>query len=299
MPWLVRAYLRELSRFSKSHQRKARQVLGHLGSELRRAGKADVRRVTEEDVVRYIEALSHLSLGTRRSYLGVVRGFFGSLVRRSWLLTSPAQDVALPAASALPRRVPSEAEVARFLSGAGAWRMTAQRDLAILEVLYGSGLRRSECARLDLVDVDLGEATLWVRDGKGKKDRVVPLTLRAVSALAVYLRENRPALARDPREAALFLSKYGGRLTCSSLSRAVHTVAMRTDLDLSAHSLRHACATHLLRGGADVRHIQKLLGHARLSTTSIYTHVTDPDLKKVFARAHPREKRRGPRRAKR
>jgi site-specific recombinase XerD len=248
--------------------------------------------VTEAHLISFARSLTSLSLGTRRAYLSVVRRFFAYLLRRGWLLASPAESVPLPTVVALPRRVPSVKDLRRLLAVVGSWRVTAERDRAILEVLYGSGLRRGECCRLDLGDVDLGEATLWVRDGKGRKDRVVPLSGRAVVALADYLRMNRPGLVQDPWERALFLSERGGRLCPSALARMVSKAARHAGLDLSPHSLRHACATHLLKGGADVRLIQKLLGHKKLGTTSLYTQVTVLDLRDAVARAHPRERRR-------
>jgi site-specific recombinase XerD len=181
--------------------------------------------------------------------------------------------------------------MAKLLGRAGRWSLTAERDRAILEVLYGSGLRRSECAQLDLGDLDLGQETLWVRCGKGRKGRVVPLTGRAIGALGAYLRENRPSLALDPRERGLFLSERAGRrLTDSGLAKVVRREALAAGIPVSAHGLRHACATHLLQGGADVRLIQKLLGHAKLATTSLYTRVDTSDLAAMLRRCHPRER---------
>jgi integrase/recombinase XerD len=167
-----------------------------------------------------------------------------------------------------------------------------RRDRAILETLYGTGIRRGECCRLDLMDLDLSEATLLVRNGKGRKDRLVPVPGRAALALDLYLRETRPDLVRDSREMALFLSREGRRLHPTSLNLLVckHGRAARIPVRPSVHGLRHACATHLLAGGADVRHVQQLLGHRSLETTAVYTKVDVKDLRTVLARAHPRER---------
>lgn len=288
-----KAYLAALRARRRSPQtlRQTRSVLSRFSNELGRAARRDVGGVSEADVVRFLKARGALSLGTRRCYLAILRRFFAFLERRGWLLANPLKELRLPSLVALPRRVPSQAQVKTLFRHTGAWAYTAERDRALLELLYGSGLRRSECSRLDLGDVDLGEGTLWVRDGKGRKDRVVPLTARSAAALAVYLRERRPQLAGVARETALFLSARGGRrLSGSGLAKVVQRAARDSDLPFSAHSLRHACATHLLRGGADVRLIQELLGHKRLATTSLYTDVTILDLKRAFAHAHPRER---------
>lgn len=290
---LQKAYLAELRarHRSPSTQRQVRSVLRDFSKGLGRATRRDVCRVSEADVIRFLEARNALSLGTRRRYLGILCRFFGFLEQRGALLASPTRGLRLPGFEALPRRVPSEAQVTTLLRNADSWAYTAERDRALLELLYGSGLRRSECSRLDLGDVDLAEGTLWVRNGKGCKDRVVPLTARATSALVTYLRERRPQLAGAAPETALFLSTRGGRrLTDSGLAKVVQRAARVSRLPFSAHSLRHACATHLLKGGADVRLIQELLGHKRLATTSLYTEVTVLDLKQAFERSHPRER---------
>ena len=167
-----------------------------------------------------------------------------------------------------------------------------KRSRAILDLLYGTGIRVGECERLDLADVNLGQGVLFIRDGKGRKDRVVPLLGRAADALDTYLREARPALMKDPREPALFLTRHGTRVRVKTIQYLVRMNAKKAEIPqpLSPHQLRHACATHLLKGGADVRHIQKLLGHQSLDSTAIYTRVAPLDLAKAIETAHPREK---------
>ena len=142
-----------------------------------------------------------------------------------------------------------------------------------------------------MTDVDLGQALLFVRDGKGKKDRIVPLAVRAALALVAYLCDGRPEIAKDAREAALFLSTLGRRLSRTQLHAMLRTHADAARLShVSPHALRHAYATHLLRGGASVRHVQELLGHRSLQTTALYTRVDVEDLRRVIDRAHPRER---------
>jgi site-specific recombinase XerD len=188
----------------------------------------------------------------------------------------------------------TQAEACRLVETPSPHTGVGQRNRAILETLYGTGVRLSECVRLELTDVDLGEGTLLVRSGKGRKDRLLPLPARAATALDLYLRDGRPRLVRGAPEPGLFVSRDGRRLKPVSVQFVVWWHAKRAGIRtrISPHMLRHACATHLLRGGADVRHIQELLGHERLETTEVYTRVEIADLRDALARAHPRERRR-------
>lgn len=234
-----------------------------------------------------------LSLASRAVYVAALKGFFAFLERRGLILRNPALVLDLPRVRRLPRAVLSERLAAALMDAPDATTILGQRDHAILELLYGTGIRAGECERLDLTDLDLEAGTLLVRDGKGKKDRVVPLTIRAASALALHLRESRPDLVRRASPPALFLARGGRRLQLQSIEKLVrvHARAPRIEQRVTPHALRHACATHLLRGGADVRHVQALLGHSSLSTTARYTRVEISDLRAVLERAHPREKR--------
>jgi site-specific recombinase XerD len=171
------------------------------------------------------------------------------------------------------------------------------RDTALLELFYGTAVRLSECARLDLQDLDLAEGLLLVRNGKGKKDRVVPVAGRAAVALRRYLDETRPAFIHDPKEDAVFLTKHGDRLGKVSIDLIVRRYGEALGLKVSPHRLRHACATHLLKGGADVRHVQELLGHRFIETTARYTQVAIEDLRQAVGRAHPRERTKPRRRS--
>jgi len=174
-----------------------------------------------------------------------------------------------------------------------SWR--GKRDRALLELLYGTGIRRGECVRLDVTDVDLQQGRLLIRNTKGKRDRIVPLAGRAAEALDLYVREVRPQLLQDPGERALFLSRYrkrAGRLADVTLAVLVRKHAAAAAIArVHPHLLRHCCATHLLRHGADVRHVQELLGHQRLKTTALYTRVSTKELLEVLDRCHPRDRR--------
>ena len=166
---------------------------------------------------------------------------------------------------------------------------TGVRDLAVLEVLYASGIRVGELCGLDLDDVDRGRRVLRVL-GKGSKERMVPLGVPALRAVDRWLAEGRPALRGPGSGPALFLGARGGRIDPRTVRRAVHTLLAHVPgaPDLGPHGLRHSAATHLLEGGADLRSVQELLGHATLATTQIYTHVSVDRLKATYDQAHPR-----------
>jgi integrase/recombinase XerD len=205
------------------------------------------------------------------------------------ILHNPTLDLTLPSWRLLPRATINQEQARRRMAHPDPHTNRGRRSRAILELLYGTGLRVSECERLDLADVSLGQGVLFVRDGKGRKDRVVPLLGRAADALDIYLREARPVLLKDPHEPALFLTKHGTRVRAKNIQYLVRLHARRGEIPqpLSPHQLRHACATHLLQRGADVRHVQRLLGHASLDSTAIYTEVAPVDLSQAIDRAHP------------
>lgn len=293
-------YLDDLARrrVAASTLRNVRQALPCFFDFLRDAGVHDARGVRDEHIIGYglrlislrSRAGRPLSAGTRAFYIAVVKAFFGYLERRGTLLRNPAADVPLPPRRRLPRAL-SEAEARRLVSTPLLDSAKGKRDRALLELLYGTGLRMSECERLDITDVDVSRGTVLVRDGKGRKDRVVPLTGRAKQALAGYLCTVRPELARWSEDAALFLARTGRRLSAMSLRVLVREYGRRAGVKASCHVLRHSYATHLLAGGADIRHIQRLLGHAQLTTTALYAQVDSTALAAMLARSHPRERR--------
>ncbi len=296
---LFAAYLDHLRRrrCAPSTFENARQVLPRFFDHLREEGIHDPRRVREDHLVGFDRLLSSLrsktgdvlAPGTRAHYLAVVKAFFGFLERDSALLYNPAAHVPLPSRRRLPRAL-SEAAVRRLVAVPERESVKGRRDRAILELLYGTGLRMSECARLELTDVDLSTGTLFVRDGKGRKDRIVPLAGQAREALGVYLTRSRPELARWSDEPALFLARTGKRLSKMSLRVLVREYGRRVRVKASCHVLRHSYATHLLQGGANVREIQKLLGHRHLTTTALYTRVDVRGLADMLRRCHPRER---------
>ena len=293
-------------RYSPASERCAYATLPRLFAFLADQGIASPRDVNEAHLTAFVRALEQakahrhntpLAPMTRRSHIHTVRRFFSFLVRRGVLLHDPAAALPLPTPDYLPRRVLTVRQAARLMTTPSPWTHLGQRERAILEVLYGAGIRRGECARLDVSDADLVQGTLLVKDSKGKRDRLVPLPGRAAAAIDAYLRDSRPEILKDPSEKALFLSyttgSRGRRLSVSALARIVakHAVAAKLP-HLHPHALRHTCATHVLQGGADLKHVQELLGHRSIASTVTYTRVGVRDLLDVFERAHPRERRR-------
>jgi integrase/recombinase XerD len=230
-----------------------------------------------------------LTLGTQFGCLMALRGWFRWLAAEGTIPLNPAAGLALPRLPKhLPRALLGVAETEAVLAAADPATPEGLRDRALLELLYSTGLRRAEVARLRRYDADLARLVVFVREGKGRKDRVVPLGARAAAWLVRYLTEARPRLLGAAGE-ALFVTDWGEPITpehaADAVRRAKHRAGVRTPG--ATHLLRHACATHMLEGGADVRHIQALLGHASLATTERYTHVAIASLQQVHARTHP------------
>lgn len=231
-----------------------------------------------------------LGWGTQRHRLHVLRSWFRRLTRDNVILHNPASELEMPRREIrLPVQALTAGELARLFAVPNITDPLGVRDRAMLEVFYSTGIRRAELARLELTDVGTERGTLTVRQGKGHKDRVVPLGARALGWIERYLRETRPHLNDNPRVHALFLTGYGEAFSAGVLSHLVTGWMRVAGLSGrgSCHLLRHTCATHMLEGGADVRYIQQLLGHESLDTTAIYTQVTINRLLEVHARCHP------------
>jgi integrase/recombinase XerD len=299
---LLAEYLASLraKRHSPGHVRGRHVALSRFLDHAIRQGVTDPREVKEAHVVSFVHRLRRavsertgrpLAASTRALVVSAVKGFFAFLERRQKLLVNPAQHVPAPRRFRLPRAIGQNA-VRLLLDAPDPATPLGQRDRAILELIYGSGLRLSECVRLDLADLDLERGTLLIRNGKGKKDRYVPVAGRALLALRAYLREGRLSLTERHDDGALFVARYGKRLGPMSVRLLVKRSAAKAGVKATTHVLRHACATHLLAGGADVRHVQELLGHKDLATTALYTKVDTHGLAQLIRRCHPREKRK-------
>ena len=259
---------------------------------------SDPGAVRESDVTEFLAGLREggpdrppLSASSAARTLVAVRGFHKFLALEGETPTDPAGAVAPPKA---PKRLPkaiSVTDVELLLSAASVGETPAAlRDRAVVEVLYGCGARISEAVGLDVDDIDLEQGSVRLL-GKGSKERIVPLGRYAREAVTAYTVRSRPSMAlKGTGTPALFLNQRGGRLSRQSAWKAIHAAAERADLGgkVSPHTLRHSFATHLLDGGADVRVVQELLGHASVTTTQIYTMVTVQRLREVYAEAHPR-----------
>lgn len=232
------------------------------------------------------------SISTQRGRLTGVRSFFRFLFRRGYVLADPAAGVEMPRMdSRLPRTILTIEEVRRMLAVVRGRTPAALRDRAILEVLYATGIRSHELSSLKPSDVDTEDRLLRVVLGKGRKDRNVPLTAAAAAAIETYLVKARPKLLGPRGGPWLFVGRrFGGWLHNASLNEILQHWAKvaRIKKHVTCHTFRHSIATHLLKRGADIRHIQTLLGHESLSTTERYTRVELSDLREVMRRAHPR-----------
>jgi integrase/recombinase XerD len=282
-PATLAAYRRDLADFLRWTQRRELALLD----------------VTEPDLVAYLGdgAAGPASPATRKRRAVAVRSLYRFLVADGVLAVDPASAVEVPAVpTGLPKAL-TEEEVGRLLDAVVGTDVAAVRDRAILEVLYGSGLRISEVVGLSLGDVDLAERMLRVL-GKGSKERNVPIGRMAKDALLAWLDPEvrgslRPVRATRDDLDALFVNLRGRRLTRQGVWGIVRRYGTVAGLDgrLTPHVLRHSCATHLLDHGADIRTVQELLGHASVSTTQIYTKVSTERLFAAYAAAHPRARR--------
>ncbi len=255
-----------------------------------REGVHDPGAVTRPVVTLYLVSLRRRRLAptTVARRLAALRGFYRFLLRERHVASDPTEDVSSPRRGEELPRVLSSEEVARLLAQPDPRTPEGLRDRALLELLYSSGLRVSELVGLDVGDVDLESELVRVL-GKGSKERVVPVGSYAVRTLQAYLTLGRPRLAR--RSAALFVSRLGRRLSRQWVWRCLRRYARAAGISrpVTPHMLRHSFATHLLEGGADLRSVQELLGHASIATTQVYTHVARQHLRQAFDRAHPRD----------
>ncbi|HLS73784.1 MAG TPA: site-specific tyrosine recombinase XerD [Actinomycetaceae bacterium] len=277
------AYRRDLNRY-----------VGYLAAR----GRQSVEEVLEEDVAGYVEVLRTGSDGGRPLAVSsagravvAVRGWHRFALREGQAGHDPSAQVRAPATiRRLPKALSTD-DVERLLEAASLGEGPVPlRDRALLELLYGTGARISEAVGLSADDLDLDEGTIRLF-GKGRRERVVPIGRYAIGAMEAYLVRARPELARAGRgTTALFLNQRGGPLSRQSAWAVLQVAGERAGLGehVSPHTLRHSFATHLLAGGADVRVVQELLGHASVTTTQIYTQVTVQTMREVYATAHPR-----------
>jgi integrase/recombinase XerD len=273
----------------------------HLREFIRWAEERGLTRpseVTKPTLERYQRFLFHyrkkngqpLSFRSQHGCLVPVRALFKWLCRQNLLLANPAADLDLPRAEKrLPRHVLTASEAERVLGFPDVSNPLGLRDRAILETFYSTGMRRMELLGLKLYDLDAERGTVFVRQGKGKKDRMIPMGERAFAWVRRYLEEARPQLALTPDEGLVFLTNVGLAFEANRLTQLVRDYVDRAEIGKtgSCHLFRHTCATLMLENGADIRFIQQLLGHEKLETTQIYAQVSIRMLKEVHTRTHP------------
>ena len=261
-------------------------------------GLTQARQITRAVILNYQSRLFHyrkgdgtaLTIGTQKAWLTAVAGFFSWLTRESLVLYNPASDLELPRKELrLPKNVLNANEVEAVMNVPDLGAPLGVRDRALLEVLYSTGIRRTELCQLNQGDVDFDRGVVRVEQGKGKKDRYAPIGERALKWIEKYLVEVRPALCPALNEPALFLNTLGARMNPNRLGSHVHQIITASAIGKtgSCHLFRHSFATLLLENGCDVRYVQEMLGHSKLETTAVYTHVSMRTLKAMHAKYHP------------
>ena len=275
--------------------------LNHLKKFLEQKGISDVTAVTQNTLSEFQHWLFYQPTwkGTARSIanqnriLSVVRGFFKFLTKEGYLGQNPARDLELAREpQSLPRNILTPGEAKKILESVDTTTALGYRDRTILEVFYSTGIRQSELIHLKIEDVNLEEELLKINQGKGGKDRVVPLTRTASSFLETYIKGIRPELLFRKNSDTLFLSVRGRPLDRYNLGKMVKSRSQAAGVKklVTCHVWRHTCATHLLQNRANLRHVQEILGHESLAMTERYLRITITDLKEAHRKFHPREK---------
>jgi len=229
---------------------------------------------------------------TKARKVAAAKSFFKFMVAEGNIKDDPTQNIGSPKmGKSLPKPISVSQAMLLLEQPAKLSTPEAKRDRAMLELLYASGMRVSELVSLNLgdINIDSGDVRCF---GKGHKERIIPIAPRAVLTIKEYLQEGRPHLARADTEQALFLNVRGDRLTRQGLWQIIKGYAKSAELDaeITPHTLRHSFATHMLNGGADLRSVQELLGHANISTTQVYTHLTTEHIRRIYEKSHPRAK---------
>ena len=267
------------------------QLADYIGSRKGKDGWEKLERTDIQDFILNLKERGYSETSVARK-VAAVRSFFAFLAAEGAITTNPTDGLASPrVGKTLPKAI-SPNEVDELLEQP-ARRSTpeARRDRAMLELLYATGMRVTELVSLDMTNLGLDPRSPFVRCvGKGAKERSIPIHEHALEALNGYLEEGRPLLVRDHSEQALFVNRRGERLTRQGFWLILKGYAKSANLgkDITPHTLRHSFATHMLRGGMSLRNVQEMLGHANISTTQVYTHLTKEHVREVYERAHPR-----------
>lgn len=268
----------------------------------------DIGQVTVDTISKYQMHLYNnpgikgrvLGINSQRDILVGLRSFFRFLLKKGYLMYDPANALEIPKCpDRLPRGIMTKKEINRILSQPDVETPHGLRDKAMLELFYSCGIRYGELKNLRMMDIDLSNREVRINNGKGGKDRVVPAGEIACKYVEEYLRSARPALVKEAESwikekldtDILFVNRNGKKYDHSSINRNIRMYVAKAKVrkHISSHCFRHTCATHMLKSGANIRHVQEMLGHGSLSTTQIYTRVEVGDLKRVHRKCHPRE----------
>ena len=263
----------------------------------------DLRGVTREDVLKYRQWIEDYrtrkgrpySHGSKELSVKCLKYFFKYLKRKNLILIDPSQALPhLKTIKSFPKCILTRKEMTRILTRPNLKTRVGYRDRTIMEILYSTAIRNKELINLSIYDLDLEHGMIRVNQGKGKKDRVVPVGKTAVNYLKEYLSEIRPKILKENFCKKLFINQYGKPLTGADLTKQIKRYSKMANLDkpVTPHSFRHTCATEMLRGGSSIRYVQAMLGHARIRSTQVYTRVVPIDLKKVIRKYHPRERQK-------
>ena len=298
---LVEQYLASLAQreYSQNTIVSSRRLLGIFSEWCEIRGITKPHKVTKHTISRYerwtsqrkaVKTGKPLSVYAKSNRLSAVRTFFTWLSKEGFVLYNPAGDMELPK---VPRRLPRNylniEEVEKIFSVIDVEDDLGLRNRAMMEVLYSTGMRKMEMCSLKIKEIDFSRGMIFIIEGKGKKDRVVPVGKRALDWVERYIAEVRPSLVKAPDDGTVFLSNHGKSMYEGGISNIVRKYIKLAGIEKkgACHLFRHTCATLMLEGGADIRYIQELLGHEHLSTTQIYTQVAIKKLKEVHEETHP------------
>ncbi len=260
-------------------------------SYLREAGVKEIQDSSRTHIIGYLMSLQQKgrATATLSRNMASIRAFYQFLVRDKWMNNDPSIHLETPKIEKRLPKVLSVDEVERLLEGPDMTNPAGIRDKAMLELLYATGIRVSELVNLQISDVNLEMGFLKCM-GKGSKERIIPLGRIAIEVVQKYIQAGRPRLMKASSEHALFLNHLGKKITRQGFWKIIKKYAQKAGvrIEITPHTLRHSFATHLLENGADLRSVQEMLGHADISTTQIYTHITRSRIKDVYAKTHPR-----------
>lgn len=299
---LIPRYLEELKILDRSPFtiRNIRNALRQLALFMESEGVADLVQLNHDTITLYQEELTYrltdkgkqLSARTREKYLCSVRGFTSYLYEQDYLAADLSKTIKLPKQpQRLPKVILDGSEIKKLMAAPNMQTNDGYRNRIILEILYDTGVRAAEMAAIQTADLELVHGYLTVRSGKGRKDRVVPINTRVCKIINTYLLMIRPVMIQGKDRSYLVLNRWGREMTPNAVWAIVKKCAKDSGIkkNVTTHTFRHSCATHMLKNGAPIRHIQELLGHESLESTQIYTKVTINDLKEIHAKYHPGE----------